>query len=190
MKLAAITFCLLLLSAGSVSAEGVTNIVTNQGGGQNGAPKQCSTATLPSGTFTLVSSDTAFQPCAHVGSPANCDPDSAWTYIVRGHVTFGAPPANEAAQVRVQVYIGPSAAACVGGTIVHCTGSFSLTEDSTYSMGSGALNVSIPFNTEEKLVSSHGVILGNPQSFWVFAEPVPSGSLTCTANNYVTEEHN
>jgi hypothetical protein len=172
--------------------EGISNVVTNQG---HGTGKACdTTGDLAAGEFAQVSSDTAGQPCsANPGqgeSGQKCDPTSAWNYIVRGHLTFGPPSAGATATaVEVQIYIGGDGISCSGGVSVNCSGSSTLVEDATYPVGS--LSETIPFAAAESLLAAYQSVPGdgNYQRYYVFAQPI-GGSIACTANNYVTEEHN
>ena len=174
------------------SVAGISNIVTNQG---HGVGKACdTTGDLIEGEFYQVSSDTAGQPCSEnpgQGEPGQkCDPNSVWNYVVRGHVTFGPPNSGTpAAEVEVQTYIGGNGMVCTGGTTVSCSGSSRLAEDSTYTVP--PLSDTIPFAAAETLLPAYLSAPGdgNFQKFYVFAQPI-GGSISCTANNYVTEEHN
>jgi len=141
-----------------------------------------------------VSGDTAGQPCSENPGQGEagerCDPNSVWNYVVRGHLTFGPPSSGTAAaDLEVQTYIGGDGMVCTGGSEVSCSGSSVLVEDSTYPVGS--LNETVPFAAAESLLPPYQSIQGdgNLQKFYVFAKPI-SGSIQCTANNYVTEEHN
>ncbi len=174
------------------SVAGISNIDTNQG---HGVGKACdTTGDLTEGEFSQVSSDTAGQPCSEnpgQGEPGQkCDPNSVWNYVVRGHMTFGPSSSGApATEVEVQTYIGGDGMVCTGGTTVTCTGSSRLAEDSTYAVP--PLNVTVPFAAAETLLAGYLSAPGdgNFQKFYVFAQPM-GGSIKCTANNYVTEEHN
>ncbi len=105
-------------------------------------------------------------------------------------MTFGPPSSSApATELEVQTYIGGDGMVCTGGTIVTCTGSSRLAEDSTYAVP--ALNDTVPFAAAETLLPAYLSAPGdgNFQKFYVFAQPI-GGSIKCTANNYVTEEHN
>ena len=179
-------------SSAPTSVAGISNIITNQG---HGVGKACdTTGDLTEGEFYQVSSDTAGQPCSEnpgQGEPGQkCDPSSVWNYVIRGHVTFGPPSSGtSAAEVEVQTYIGGNGMVCTGGTTVSCRGSSRLAEDSTYTVP--PLSDTIPFAAAETLLPAYLSAPGdgNFQKFYVFAQPI-GGSISCTANNYVTEEHN
>jgi hypothetical protein len=174
------------------ATEGISNIVTNQG---HGTGKACdTTGDLAPGEFAQVSSDAAGQPCtANPGQGElgqKCDSTSVWNYIVRGHLTFGPPSAGTVATaIEVQTYVGGDGISCAGGATVSCSGSSILVEDATYPVGS--LNETVPFAAAESLLAAYQSLPGdgNYQRFYVFVQPI-GGSVTCTANNYVTEEHN
>jgi hypothetical protein len=193
MRGAVITIFLLFLSTGSVSAEGISNIITNQG---IGTGKACdTTGNLASGSFAQVSHDQAGQPCSEnpgQGEPGQtCDSNSPWNYVVRGHVTFAPPSSGSpATTMEVQTYIGGNGIVCTGGTAVTCSGSAVLVEDSTYPIPS-ALDLTVPFAAAETLLPAFRSVSGdgNFQAFYVFAQPI-GGDIQCTANNYVTQEHN
>jgi hypothetical protein len=174
------------------ASEGISNIVTNQG---HGTGKACdTTGDLASGEFSQVSSDTAGQPCSAnpgQGEPGQkCDSNSVWNYVVRGHVSFGPPSSGSiATEVEVQTYIGGDGISCTGGATVNCSGSSTLVEDAIYPVGT--LNETFPFAAAESLLAAYQSVPGdgNYQAFYVFVQPI-GGSIKCTANNYVTEEHN
>ena len=147
-----------------------------------------------SGEFTQVSSDTAGQPCtANPGQGESgqlWNQTTVWNYVVRGHVTFGPPSSGAlATQVEVQTWIGGNGMSCTGGAAVACTGSNTLVEDSTYAVGTYRTDHALA--AAESLLAAYSSVPGdgNYQKFYVFAQPI-GGSIQCTANNYVTEEHN
>ncbi len=165
VKTTLIGFCLILVVASSAFALDLTNVVTNQGGG---AGKPCdTTGNLPSSTYSQVSSDNAGQPCVTSGSPASCDPTSTWNYEVHGHVTFGPPSSGTTAtKVEVQTYIGGNHIACTAGTTVTCTGSVTLVEDSTHTVGPN--NEQVSFNALEALLAAYNSVPGDLYRTWTF----------------------
>jgi hypothetical protein len=200
MKRAILAVSLLLLSAGPASAQqtnGDIDAVTNQ----NSWPLQCDTVgNLPAGTFSQVSSGLGNQPCSNRGQQGDaddtCDSTTDYTYLVHGHLTFGAPSSGTTAtQVEVQVFgtqgNGPgSVVTCTGGATVTCTippsgGEYSASDDSLFNTQfSGGSKISVPID-----VNSGSLGPMNALGFYVFAKPI-GGSLRCTANNFTSEEQN
>ncbi len=196
MKRAILAGCLLILSAGPAWTQtysGDTDAITNQHDGQNPCD---TTGNLPVGVYSLVGTNSSFEPCHQAqalgqGSPGeNCDstyqPPATWDIAGHGHLTFGPPSSGTTAtQVEVQYWYGQGVASCTGGTVVSCNGG-ALGEDSTFPVG--APNVSVPFDW-----GSGGSINPNnptfPVPFYLFAKPI-GGSIQCVAKNIATEENN
>src|SRR5580692_5440426 len=120
MKVTLILAFVLLFFARTALSEGVTNALTNQGGVSG---KFCdTTGDLAANTFYQISSDNAFQACdgeynLSGDGDDSCDQDSAWNYVVHGHVTFGPPSSGvSATTVEVKTYIGDDMILCTGGS--------------------------------------------------------------------------
>ncbi len=215
MKAAILSVCLVLLSAWSASAQTATptatptptysktSAVTNQG--VSGPQQPCATSTvMQAGSWYLVSATIACQPCVDLSSsrpsycpapastpPGICDATAMWSETVHGHVGFGPPSTGTAATaVRVQVYEGQSQ----GDTVlcnanngqVNC-GGYGLGEDWISDAPSSTHTVQVPFDTGGEGPASWFPGDGDPFRVYVFAMPI-GGSLTCTSNQYVTEE--
>lgn len=196
MRRAILAGSLLILSAGLAWAQtysGDIDAVTNQ---RYGNESCATTGNLPADVFSLVSSNSSFEPCHQAqvlgqGGPGeNCDstyqPPATWDIAGHGHLTFGPPSSGtEATQVEVQYWYGQGIASCTGGTMVSCDGG-ALGEDSTFSVG--APNVSVPFDwgSGESINPNDPAF---PVPYYLFAKPI-GGSVRCTANNITTEENN
>jgi len=190
MRTILVVTLLTFLSTQTAFAEGVTNAITNQGG--KSAPCD-TTGNLAAGTFYQVSSDNAFQACAGEYSLTgdgddSCDEDSAWTYVVHGHLTFAPPTSGATATtLEVKTYVGDDMILCQGGSSVMCSGNYKLLEDSVYDFAS--TYKSVPIDAVDVLLPAY---LQYPNfdfaAFYVFAKPI-GGNVQCTANNYVTKEH-
>jgi hypothetical protein len=216
MKAAIVAVCLVLLSARSASAQTATptatptptysktSAVTNQG--VSGPQQPCATSTvMQAGSWYLVSATIACQPCVAVSGQAPdcpqttqlnpngvCDATAMWwSETVHGHVGFGPPSTGTAASaVRVQVYDGQSQGETVfcnaNNGQVNC-GSYGLGEDWISDVPSSTHTVQVPFDTGGTGPASWFPGDGDPFRVYVFAMPI-GGSLTCTSNQYVTEE--
>ena len=182
MKLGTTILAMLLATAApALAQEAVTNAVTNQGGGNRNCD---TTTTLLANKWAQVISDGAGQPCVYhgaSGSPGEtCDPDSAWNWVINGHLDFvGTAGSN----IQIQMYVGSmmSGPCFTNGSAPQCYGAF-LVENFSYTVSAGN-TVAIPFNAMEALVDPKQF-----QGFWVFAKP--SKNMNCTMAAFATTEHN
>ena len=188
-----------------------TNVVTNQGVSTRAQP--CATSTvMQAGTWYMVSSTVGCQPCVAASGQAPsycvgatqlnqngaCDTNSMWSENSHGHIVFGPPPSGTAAtSVRVQLYGGNSQPNSQGEVYlcnansgqVNCSPqAYDLAEDKVSDVPTSTHTVEVPFEIgweNGAYWSTRGD--GNPFRIYVFAEPL-GGSLSCTANQAVTEE--
>jgi hypothetical protein len=199
MKRAIVAVCMLLLAVAPAFGESSTNVLTHQGGRQDLIDQttgqiltnSCfTTGNLPANQLSVVSQDSAAQPCANLSregsvsgtvgdSDDSCDSTTNWSYDVQGHVTFG-PPISGALATSLQVEVFSLCAASPATPT--CPAGWKMVESST-----------IPVSPYNESFRFSALLTGLPASaqthFYVLIKP-NNGSVQCTANNYVTTEHN